>query len=50
MHELFVKDKENPKISEYADPSTASSSREGGQLPDPSGFNRKIAELMANAL
>jgi HSP90 family molecular chaperone len=23
---------------------------EGGQLPDPAGFNRKLAELMVNSL
>ncbi|PKL49762.1 MAG: molecular chaperone HtpG [Candidatus Riflebacteria bacterium HGW-Riflebacteria-2] len=51
MHELFVKDKENPKIAEYADLLYGQALlAEGGQLPDPSGFNRKVAELMANAL
>lgn len=51
MHELFVKDKENPKIGEYAELLYGQALlAEGGQLPDPSGFNRKVAELMANAL
>ncbi|OGK12209.1 MAG: molecular chaperone HtpG [Candidatus Riflebacteria bacterium GWC2_50_8] len=51
MHEIFIKDKENSKISEYAELLYGQALlAEGGQLPDPSGFNRKVAELMANAL
>ncbi|PKL45727.1 MAG: molecular chaperone HtpG [Candidatus Riflebacteria bacterium HGW-Riflebacteria-1] len=51
MHEIFIKDKQNPKISEYAELLYGQALlAEGGQLPDPSGFNRKVAELMVNSL
>ena len=51
MHEIFIRDQSNPKISEYAELLYGQALlAEGGQLPDPSGFNRKVAELMANAL
>jgi molecular chaperone HtpG len=51
MHEIFIKDKQNPKISEYAELLFGQALlAEGGQLPDPSGFNRKVAELMVNSL
>lgn len=51
MHEMFVRDAKNPRIEEYAELLFGQALlAEGGQLPDPSGFNRKVAELMANAL
>lgn len=51
MHDIFISDKENAKIAEYAELLYGQALlAEGGQLPDPSGFNRKVAELMANAL
>lgn len=51
MHEMFAADSKNPKLSDYAELLYGQAIlAEGGQLPDPSSFNRKIAELMANAL
>lgn len=51
MYEIFTRDQKNPKVEEYAELLFGQALlAEGGQLPDPSGFNRKVAELMANAL
>jgi len=51
MHEMFAADSKNPKLADYAELLYGQAIlAEGGQLPDPSSFNRKIAELMANAL
>jgi len=51
MHELFSKDSKNPRLEEYAELLYGQALlAEGGQLPDPAGFNRKVAELMAGAL
>lgn len=51
MHEMFAADSKNPKLSDYAELLYGQAVlAEGGQLPDPSSFNRKVAELMANAL
>lgn len=51
MHEMFARDNKNPKLEEYADLLFGQALlAEGGQLPDPAGFNRKVAELMAGAL
>lgn len=51
MHELFARDSKSPKLEEYAELLFGQALlAEGGQLPDPAGFNRKVAELMAGAL
>ena len=51
MHELFARDNKNPRLEEYAELLFGQALlAEGGQLPDPAGFNRKVAELMAGAL
>ncbi|MDD2999836.1 MAG: molecular chaperone HtpG, partial [Candidatus Riflebacteria bacterium] len=51
MHEIFARDNKNPKLAEYAELLYGQALlAEGGQLPDPAGFNRKVAELMVGAL
>jgi molecular chaperone HtpG len=51
MQQLFEKDKNDPKIAEFSDLLYGQALlAEGGQLPDPAGFNRKVADLMVNAL
>lgn len=51
MYEIFARDNKNPKLEEYADLLFGQALlAEGGQLPDPAGFNRKVTELMAGAL
>lgn len=51
MHDTFTRDPKSPSLEEYSDLLYGQALlAEGGQLPDPAGFNRKIAELMAGAL
>lgn len=51
MYDAFTRDPKSPQIEEYSELLYGQALlAEGGQLPDPAGFNRKIAELMAGAL
>lgn len=51
LYETYTRDANDPKVSEYAELLYGQAVlAEGGQLPDPAGFNRKVAELMAGAL
>ena len=51
MFELFTTDKNSPKLADYAELLYAQALlAEGGQIPDPAGFNKKVAELMVGAL
>jgi molecular chaperone HtpG len=51
MQELFSKNKNDPKIAEYSELLYGQALlAEGGQLPDPASFNKKVADLMASAI
>ena len=51
MYEIFSSDRNNPKLADYAELLYAQALlAEGGQIPDPASFNRKVAELMVGAL
>ena len=51
MFELFTTDKNSPKLADYAELLYAQALlAEGGQIPDPASFNKKVAELMVGAL
>ncbi len=51
MYDLFTKDKNSPKLADYAELLYGQALlAEGGQIPDPAGFNKKVAELMVGAL
>ena len=43
--------KNSPKLADYAELLYAQALlAEGGQIPDPASFNKKVAELMVGAL
>ncbi len=51
MYETFTRDPKSPSLEDYSDLLYGQALlAEGGQLPDPASFNRKIAELMTSAL
>ena len=51
MQQLFATNKGDSRLEDYTDLLYAQALlAEGGQLPDPAGFNRKIADLMVNSL
>lgn len=51
MHDLFNKDRDNPRLADYAELLFGQALlSEGGQLPDPAKFNKKVVELMAEAI
>ncbi len=51
MQQLFAANRSDSRIEDYTDMLYAQALlAEGGQLPDPAGFNRKVAELMVNSL
>ncbi len=51
MQELFSRNRSDSRLEDYTDLLFAQALlAEGGQIPDPASFNRKIAELMVNAL
>lgn len=51
MQELFTSNRSDSRLEDYTDMIYAQALlAEGGQLPDPAGFNRKLAELMVNSL
>lgn len=51
MYELYTTEKNSPKLAEYAELLYGQALlAEGGQLPDPASFNRKVADLMVGAL
>ncbi|MFZ5950587.1 MAG: molecular chaperone HtpG [Candidatus Rifleibacteriota bacterium] len=51
MQQLFAANRSDSRIEDYSDMLYAQALlAEGGQLPDPAGFNRKVAELMVNSL
>jgi molecular chaperone HtpG len=51
MQELFSKDKNDSKLQDFTQLLYGQALlAEGGQLPDPATFNRKVAELMVNAI
>jgi molecular chaperone HtpG len=48
---MFEADREDPRLKEYAELLYGQALlAEGSPLPDPAGFSRKVAELMAKAL
>ncbi|GAB4281894.1 MAG: molecular chaperone HtpG [Candidatus Rifleibacteriota bacterium] len=51
MQELFTADKNDSRLEDYIDLLYGQAVlAEGGQLPDPAAFNRKLSELMVKAL
>ncbi len=51
MQQLFTSNRSDSRLEDYTDMIYAQALlAEGGQLPDPAGFNRKLAELMVNSL
>jgi molecular chaperone HtpG len=51
MQQLFTSNRSDSRLEDYTDMLYAQALlAEGGQLPDPAGFNRKLAELMVNSL
>ena len=51
LHEVCDADRDDPRLAEYAELLLGQAIlAEGGQLPDPSAFGRRIAELMLGAL
>lgn len=51
MHELFAKDRNNSKLADYAELLFGQALiAEGGQVPDPAGFNKKVVDLMSEAI
>lgn len=51
MQELFAKDKNDARLKDFSELLFGQALlAEGGQLPDPASFNRKVSELMVQVL
>jgi molecular chaperone HtpG len=51
LQEIFDKDAADPRIASYAQLLYGQAQlAEGGQLADPAGFSKKLAELMVESL